>query len=270
MNKLDFCKKCKKRKFDTSQGIVCGLTNEKPTIDDNCPDFETNESVKEYKEVYLKPNGERANILIAFIWIVLIVEAISVISSGLQYNLLQTALNGGEITNEAANTNDLREQIIGIIYLIAYIISAIAFILWFRRAYFNLHQKVKNLSFSEGWAAGSWFVPIVCLYRPLQIMKELYVETPKYINSKDDSPQIDLSTRFLGLWWALWIINGILGNVVFRLSRHADTLPELSTITILSIISGLLGVGLGVVTLRVIRDYSKIEGLLRSNNRYHS
>ena len=266
MNKLDFCKRCKKRKYDTKQGIVCSLTNEKPTFEDNCADFERDETVKEYKGLKLKSNAKRAKILLTFIWIVLGLEVISLISSGLQYNLLQTAANGGEITNDAATANDLREQIIAILYLIAYVISGLLFIMWFRRAYFNLHQKVKKLSFNEGWAAGSWFVPIVNLYRPFKIMEELYEETKKIILDKDNSSQIDLTTKFLGLWWTLWIVNGIFGQVVFRLSKNANTLPELMTGTILDIISGVLGVGLGIVTIKIIKDYSEIEGLLETKD----
>lgn len=210
----------------------------------------------------LKPNAQRAKSLLALIWIVLGLDIISLISSGLQYNLLQTVLNGGGITNEAATANDLREQIIGIIYSITYIASGITFIMWFRRAYFNLHQIVKGLSFTEGWAAGSWFVPFVNLYRPYQIMKELYEETKNYISGKDGTSQIDLATSFLGIWWTFWIINGILGQVIFRLSRAADTITELITVTTLSIISGVIGVGLAFVTIKVIKDYSNVEGLL--------
>jgi hypothetical protein len=266
MNKLDFCKKCKKRKLDLKQGIVCGLTNEKPTFEDKCPDFVSDETVKEYKGLTLKSNTQRAKVLLTFIWIVLGLEVISLISSGLQYNLLQTVSNGGEITNEAATANDLREQIIAILYLLTYITSGVLFIMWFRRAYFNLHQKVKNISFDEGWAAGAWFVPFVNLYRPFQIMKELYEETKKTILDNDSSFQIDLTTKYLGLWWTLWIVNGILGQVIFRLSRNADTLPELLTGTILDIIAGVLGVGLGIVTLKIIKDYSEIEGLLKTED----
>lgn len=266
MNKLDFCKKCKKRKFDPKQGIVCGLTSEKPTFEDNCPDFDGDETVKDFKGLSLKPNVQRARGLLFIIWIVLGLEVISLISNGFQYNLLQTVANGGEITNEAATANDLRVQIIAILYLIAYIISGVMFIMWFRRAYFNLHQKVNNLSFDEGWAAGSWFVPFVNLYRPYQIMKELYEETKKILLEKDNSLQIDLTTKLLGLWWTLWIVNGILGQVIFRLSRNADTLPELVTGTVLDLISGVLGVGLGIVTIKIIKDYSEIEGLLENKD----
>ena len=262
MDKIDLCKKCTKRKFDLQQGIVCGLTSEKPAFEDSCPDFEADENVKEYIGQDLRPNEQRGRILLSFIWIVLIIEVLSLISSGMQYDLLQTISRGGEITDEVATANDLREQLIAIIYLIAYIISGIVFIMWFRRAYFNLHQKVNTLSYSESWAAGSWFVPFVNLYRPFQIMKELYDETKKYITGRDGNTEIDLTTKFLGFWWALWIISGIFGQINWRLFRNAETLSDFIASTTFDIAGGLLGIGLALVTIRVIKDYSSVEKLL--------
>lgn len=262
MDKIDLCKKCTKRKFDLQQGIVCGLINEKPTFEDSCPDFEADETVKEFIGEDLRSNEHRGRILLSIIWIVLIIEVLSLISSGMQYDLLQTISNGGEITDEAATANDLREQLIAIIYLIAYITSGIVFIMWFRRAYFNLHQKVQTLSYSESWAAGSWFVPFVNLYRPFQIMKELYQETKQYITDRDTYTEIDLTTKFLGLWWTLWIVNGIFGQVNWRLFRNAETLSDFIASTPFDIAGGLLGIGLALVTIRVIKDYTNAEKLL--------
>jgi hypothetical protein len=266
MNRIELCKKCKKRKFDLKQGLVCSLTSEKPNFVDSCPEYYRDETIKEYKGVELKPNNQRAKTLLSLIWVVLILEIISLVSSGFQYNLLQAIYNGEEITYEAITANDIREQAVAILYLIAYIISGITFIMWFRRAYFNLHQKVKQLSFGEVWAAGCWFIPFVNLYRPFQIMKELYEETKKYIKENNSSVQISLTTKYLGLWWALWIINGVIGQILFRLSKNADTVSELITTTSLDIISGIIGVGLGFVTLKVIKDYSTIEGLLQQED----
>ena len=100
----------------------------------------------------LKPNEQRAKNAIMFIWIVLILEIANFISSYLQYDLLQTVANGGYVSPEAAEANDNREQMIGTFCLISYIISAVTFIKWFRRAYYNLHQKVDSLLYAEGWA----------------------------------------------------------------------------------------------------------------------
>ncbi|TRX16514.1 DUF4328 domain-containing protein [Flavobacterium franklandianum] len=101
-------------------------------------------------------------------------NCISLVSSHFQYDLLKMTENGGEISAESVTSNDNREQAIGIIQIVVFILSAITFIQWFRLAYFNLHLRVNRLSYSDGWAAGCWFMPIVNLFRPYQIMKKLF------------------------------------------------------------------------------------------------
>jgi hypothetical protein len=210
----------------------------------------------------LRNNEKRAKNAILLIWIVLALEIVSLVSSYLQYDLLQTAANGGYLSESEAEANDSREQIIGIIYLVAYIISGITFIMWFRRAYYNLHQKISTLSYSEGWAAGSWFVPFVNLYRPFQIMKELYVETKELFTNNGLAEKVGYTTAYLGWWWALWIINGVLGQIVFRSSLNADDIGELLNITGISIVSSITGVIAALITIKVIKDYSSVEPVL--------
>ena len=211
----------------------------------------------------LKPNGQRAKNAITLIWIVLALDIVSLISGYFQYDLLQTAANGGKISIETAIANDTREQIIGIIHFIAFVISAVTFIQWFRRAYYNLHLRVNHLSHTEGWAAGSWFVPIVNLYRPYQIMKELYQETKELLTKKGLSINENFTTGYLGWWWTLWIINGIIGRFVFNYSMKAESIDEWTIITVASMVGNVVGIPLALITVKVIKDYSKVELLLR-------
>ena len=129
----------------------------------------------------LRPNEQRAKTTILFLYISIVIDIIAFVGDYLQYNLLTNASNGISIGIDEANSNDLRQRLISLINLIIIIVSGIVFIRWFRRAYFNLHQKTDYLYNSEGWAAGGWFVPIVCWYKPFQIMRELYEETDKIL-----------------------------------------------------------------------------------------
>jgi hypothetical protein len=210
----------------------------------------------------LKPNGQRAKNAITLIWIVLAIEIASLISGYFQYDLLQSVANGGYISTETATANDTREQIIGLIYSLAFIISGVTFIQWFRRAYFNLHLRVNYLSHSESWAAVSWFFPIICLYRPYQIMKELYQETKELLIKKELSISQNFTTRYLGWWWALWIINNIIGQFVFRYSMNAESVEDITTSTVASMIGNIIGIPLALITVKVIRDYSNVEPML--------
>jgi hypothetical protein len=211
----------------------------------------------------LKPNEQRAKNAILLIWIVLALEAVNFISSFFQYHLLQTIANGGYVSDAVAAANDTREGIAGILYTVAFIISAVTFILWFRRAYYNLHQKVSYLADSDGWAAGSWFVPIMNLYRPYQIMKELYLETKELFIKKEMAVNQNFTTRLVGWWWTLWIINNIIGNIVFRYSLKAESIGELTTSTVVGMISNVVGIVLALITVKVIKDYAQVEPLLR-------
>ncbi|GAB4258674.1 MAG: DUF4328 domain-containing protein [Vicingaceae bacterium] len=218
------------------------------------------------KKGILKPNKQRAKNAITLIWIVLILDFVSLVSSYFQFDLLQYVSKGNEVSLEAAVANDIREQFVAIAYLIAYIISAVTFIQWFRRAYYNLHIKVKHLSYDEGWAAGSWFVPIISWFRPFQIMKELYKETKKLLTNNGLYFNQNLSTVYIGWWWFLWLLNNFIGQFQFRYSTKAETIDELIFSTVINLIDNILGIVLALITIKIIKDYSSVEPLLYEIN----
>lgn len=131
--------------------------------------------------------------------------------------------------------------------------SGIAFIMWFRRAYFNLHQKVSYLAHAEGWAAGCWFVPIINLFLPYQIMKEIHVETKElFVREGMDAP--GYSTKLIGWWWGLWLFGGVIPSLC---SFFFNYNPFINVISLL-----ITYIPLSLITMKIIRDYSRVEPLL--------
>ncbi len=210
----------------------------------------------------LKPNTQNAKYAIVLIWVMLLIEIISLISGSMQYNLLESVSNGIEITPESANANDKREQLIGFIYIIAFLISAVTFIKWFQRAYSNLHLKVDNLSSSENWPVYCWFIPILNLFRPFQIMEEMFTKTNVLLIKNNTNKNINLSKNIVKVWWGLWLLNNFIGQFFFRYSLKAETLNELTTATIIGMIANVMGIPLAIITVKMIKQYSKLEMLL--------
>jgi hypothetical protein len=174
-----------------------------------------------------------------------------------------TDLKGGvEVSDRKIEMNDLREQGLGILYIVVFIISAVTYIMWFRRAYYNLHLHVKRLSFSEGWAAGAWFVPIVNLGRPYKIMSELYNETRRVLEKRGVLLEGKLDNTIVGFWWVLWIINLILDRFSGRYALRADTIDQLITSTVLSGVSNLIAIPLAFLAIKVVQNYAAVEPLL--------
>lgn len=255
------CRKCLNRKkgIDEKENI-CNIKGKKLEFENTCKDFDIDNSVVvgvKNKINAIKPNLKRAKLAQLFIWLVMFLDIISIFPSYLQYNLLKSLQNNEEVTEQMLNSNDTREQIIGILYLIIFITSAVTFIQWFRRAYYNLNVRT-NCSHSEGWAAGSWFVPIISLFRPYQIMKEMWGKTTNLIKSKT-SDIVENSTMIIGLWWTLWIISNYIGKYVLKTAFKAESIENFINSTLADMIMSIIGIPLAILTVTIIKSYSLKE-----------
>lgn len=213
-----------------------------------------------------RPNGDRAKLARSIIIIIAIIDVVSLVSAYMQYNLLQSVKNGEYISRATAEANDSREAVIGIIMLIFMVISIVTFIQWFRRAYFNLHLRTSKCAFTEGWAAGAWFVPILNLFRPYQIMKEMNDKTDILLIKRKLDKGTDISF-IIGLWWTLWILSNVISNISFRLTFNGETVVQFIQGTMFDLISTALHIPLSIVAIFVIQNYSKKEEILYNSEK---
>jgi len=211
----------------------------------------------------LRPNEQRAKAAIALIWLILALDILTIVFELFQYYLIQMIENGEDVSEIIAYIVDYGVLGCGTIYIMVAIISIITFIRWFRRAYFNLKVISYTTDYNDGWAAGAWFIPIMNLFVPYKIMKELYVKTDHYLLLKEGyTKDKKLKTSYVGWWWALWIISTVITRIYFRIQMKSSfSLDEDSTI-FFSVITTAVAIILAIVTIIVINDYSEAETLL--------
>jgi hypothetical protein len=212
-----------------------------------------------------RPNEQRAKAAVILLLMVIALDGISLISLYSQYQMLRGWKYGMEVSIDVANANDMRQGIIAVLQLMVLLGSAITFIMWFRRAYWNLSQKI-NLNYSDGWAAGCWLVPFLNLWRPYQMMKEMYNEARQYLANENSGGETLLGMRFLGIWWTAWILNSILGQAASRMTMHSNSFEEYLNATVMDMISTSISIPAAMLAIKVIRDYAKIEPLLAVDN----
>lgn len=106
-------------------------------------------------------------------------------------------------------------SLLSILYLGLLIGSYVVLIRWLRRAYYNLHQLPGIYpEYSDGWAAGAWFVPFVNFWRPFTIMREVWQDTQLAAVG-----QIAVPATVLGWWWAMFILKLIVGRITWVMAK---------------------------------------------------
>lgn len=190
---------------------------------------------------------------------ILVLSVVSLVSGLLQIELLSRAATGG-ISDAEAAANDSRQQLIGILQLVLYLGTAVAFLMWFQSVHENLPGLGgRELKYTPGWAVGGFFVPFLNLVRPLQVMREVWHGSdPRGIDrdvaSGGPSIRNQLGTPALvGWWWVLFLVSGFLGNATIRMAFAQDqTLDQLQALSSLLVFSDVVEFPSALVAIRLV------------------
>lgn len=104
-------------------------------------------------------------------------------------------------------------------YVVLLVASYIVLIMWMRRAYYNLHQRPDiHPEYSDGWAAGAWFVPFLNFVRPFTIMREVWQDTQRAAWGRIVEP-----ATLVGWWWAAFLIKMLIGRITSKMGSSDAT-----------------------------------------------
>jgi len=116
-----------------------------------------------------------------------------------------------------------------VIDFLALVVSGIITLVWIHRANTNAHAlTTQAMEFTPGWAVGWNFVPFASLWKPFQVVREIWDV------SKSPSVDGDGAPAIMRLWWGLWIANNIFAQISGRLAGEGVA-------TVASDVTGLIG-----------------------------
>ena len=101
---------------------------------------------------------------------------------------------------------------------------------WKHRSYRNLPALgCTDMRTNAGWAVGTYFVPILNLFRPYQAMKDIY-------NGSRSEP-VKTNVPLINGWWAAWIVMGVANRLAMRLAGRAESVVELQSATVAALVA---------------------------------
>jgi hypothetical protein len=197
-------------------------------------------------ESYIPLRGRAQAVTVVFV-ITAVVCAVAVFSDALEWRLMDRIIAGEEVTDAEATANDDRQGTIGLVQLVLIIAAAVVFIRWMHAAYRNIYLVAPGeRRYSPGWAIGSWFVPIMNLFRPKQMVNDIWRAGGR------DAADAQPGALLLG-WWLLWVLSSFIVNFAARSYMRADTAEEIKTGTILYLVSDAMSVVCAILAIVIVR-----------------
>ncbi len=201
-------------------------------------------------QIYTKDPRSLTKFVKVMLWISIATGIIYLISDLMQMNLLSSSFSQSE-----AEANDARQGAVGILFLVVFIVTGIAFFKWTYRANVNCRGfGADGMKFTPGWTVGWYFVPFMNLFKPYQALKEIWQVSNNPSNWLNQG-----GNALLGWWWAMWIIGGILGQISFRMAMAATNKSSLEAATSVSIVSDLVSILTAWLLLAIVSKISDMQ-----------
>ena len=211
----------------------------------------------------LEPNKQRSLAAMILLGIMILTQVASIILNLSRYSLLQSVDQGQMVTVEEAESSDAMVWYLTILTIIIFVGCVITYMMWFYRAYRNLHLIQDGVLYTSQWAILAWITPIVNLFRPQQIMRELYDMTRSYLVIKGVSRESLSSNRLISWWWGFWVISNFIGQADMSTTAKAKDIRELMEATIVSTFADIVLIIAGILAILVIKNYAQMEDELQ-------
>jgi hypothetical protein len=189
----------------------------------------------------------------AVTWLrVCIATEVGMLACGLiNLSLFERLIAGKVVTDEQIAAIDTATGIMSVAGLVALLVTAVIFIRWLLQARRNVVALgARGLVHSREWATWGWFIPIINLFRPYQVVAEIWRASDP-VAERPPVPKGGVPAM-LPVWWGCWVANTLMSQLGFRMQMglgeasdwadYADVERVMSIAAVPSIIAALLAI----------------------------
>jgi hypothetical protein len=161
---------------------------------------------------------------------------------------------------------------VGLVQASWFLVTAGLWLAWFRRAYLNLPALgARRLRYRLGWAVGAWLVPVFSLFRPKQVLNDIWrASDPSLPPDQGAAWRRRPVAELLGWWWLAFLASVLVRSITTEAVHAAadfmllgllpERLDRFQPSAGMQILADLLTVVCGLLALRVVRRTSARQG----------
>jgi hypothetical protein len=153
---------------------------------------------------------------------------------------------------------------VGLVQALWFLVTAGLWLAWFRRAYLNLPALgARRLRYRPWWAVGAWLLPLFSLFRPKQLLNDIWRASDPELPDQSDSWRRRPVAELLGWWWLAFLASVLVRSItteavhaaadVMLLGLLPEQLDRFQPSAGMQVLADLLTVLTGLLALRVVR-----------------
>jgi len=153
---------------------------------------------------------------------------------------------------------------VGLVQALWFLVTAGLWLAWFRRAYLNLPALgARRLRYRPWWAVGAWLLPLFSLFRPKQLLNDIWRASDQGLPDQSDSWRRRPVAELLGWWWLAFLASVLVRSItteavhaaadVMLLGLLPEQLDRFQASAGMQVLADLLTVLTGLLALRVVR-----------------
>jgi Domain of unknown function (DUF4328) len=222
------------------------------------PDQASTEEIGAY-HFQVDPTG-LTRLLQRLLWIGVAVACVALVDDIVEFVQVQT----GQVSPDQLTNSDPIQGIVGLLQSGLGVATAITFLKWVYRAYKNVQGfGAEGLRFSPGWAIGYYFIPILSLIRPVQVMSEIWRASYDPRNWPRNP-----GSWLIATWWTLFLLYSGVTQVSLQIGIQASTNDQWTLAAVFAILGDLFSVPLSIIVLRLVTEiYKRQKQLVEGANR---
>lgn len=170
------------------------------------------------------------------------------------------------VSSATTDLSDILTGLAGLLQLLAYLATAVVFLVWFHRVRVNGEIfAAPAFTLARGWAVGWWFIPVAHLFMPFVTARQIWRASTQL--NPDGSP-VRVSAAPLTAWWVAWVGASIVGRFSSLLYTGAESPGEMAAAAGVGIGSDLLMVAAAVLAVLFVRRLTALQNTMAAQGPY--
>lgn len=161
-----------------------------------------------------------ATALRVLLWMGAVVGLVAVISGVVVLQFLNDIMAGRPVSAAEEKASEAWQGLIGVVWSALFVVTAVVWLRWLVCASVNTRVlATRQVRFTPGWSVAWYFIPILNLWRPFQVMQEIW-------QVSQEGARYHKPMGRVIVWWALFPTSVILRYVASWVmsDRYAATL----------------------------------------------